>query len=143
MAFLLVKDGAVVNILPEAPPEDWSLPGHVVIEGDAQIGWFWNGNAWGPHPGTVPYSISRRQCAKRMFQMGLVNGVEALAMTQFGQMPAFVDAMVSGQPNETEIRIDFAADSYERKNPLLNQLMTAAGYDQFAIDQFFREAAVL
>lgn len=143
MAYLLVKDGTVVNILPEAPPEGWALPGHVVIEGDAQIGWTWNGTVWAPDPGPVPTTISRRQCAKRMFGMGLINGVEALAMTQFGQMPAFVDAMVTGQPNETLIRIDFAADTYERSNPLLNQLMMAAGYGQPAIDQFFREAAVL
>ncbi|MFO0407817.1 MAG: DUF4376 domain-containing protein, partial [Labrys sp. (in: a-proteobacteria)] len=41
-----VRDDKVVNILPEAPPEGWSLPDHTVIDAEAQIGWIWNGSAW-------------------------------------------------------------------------------------------------
>lgn len=52
MAFLLIKDGIVVNILAEAPPEGWSLPGHEVVEADGQIGWAWNGTTCAPIPPT-------------------------------------------------------------------------------------------
>lgn len=141
MAFLLVKDGIVVNIFPEAPPEDWSLPGHIVVEADAQIGWELRDGAWAPPLPPVPPAISRRQCAKRMAQMGIITPAEALAMTRYGEPPAFVAAMIAGQPNADLILMDFAADTYERANPLLNQMMSAAGYDAASIDQFFREAS--
>lgn len=53
MAHLLIKDGIVVNILPEAPPEGWSLPGHEVVEALGQIGWAWNGTTCAPIPPTT------------------------------------------------------------------------------------------
>jgi hypothetical protein len=125
---------------------DWSPPeGYTAIEADGQIGQRWNGSAFQDVPVVlpVPSTISRRQCARGMLARSLISGAEALAMTQTGAMPALVDAMVSGQPDETLIRIDFAADTYERGNPLLNQLMTGAGYSPVEIDDFFREAAAL
>jgi hypothetical protein len=96
-----------------------------------------------PPPSPVPSTISRRQCARAMLSRSLISGTEALAMTQTGAMPAMVSALVTGAPDETLIRIDFAADTYERGNPLLNQLMTGAGYGAAEIDDFFREAAGL
>jgi hypothetical protein len=48
MAFLLISGGLVVNILPEAPPEGWSMPGHEVVEADGQIGWAWDGTTCAP-----------------------------------------------------------------------------------------------
>ena len=53
MAFLLIKDGIVVNLLAEAPPEGWSLPGHEVVEADGQIGWAWDGTTCAPIPPTT------------------------------------------------------------------------------------------
>jgi hypothetical protein len=53
MAFLLVKDGIVVNIFPQAPPEGWGLPGHEVVEADGQIGWAWDGTTCTPIPPTT------------------------------------------------------------------------------------------
>lgn len=141
MAILLVRNDRVENIFPERPEEGWSIEGCTVEEGAAEIGWVRINGTWAPPLPPVPASISRRQCAKQMALMGLITPTEALAMTKTGDMPAMVNAMVTGQPNEAFIRIDFAADTYERANPLLNQLMTAAGYDAAAIDQFFRDAA--
>lgn len=53
MAFLLIKDGIVVNILADAPPDGWSLPGHEVVDADGQIGWAWNGTTCAPIPPTT------------------------------------------------------------------------------------------
>lgn len=124
----------------------WTPPeGYTEIEADGAIGQRWNGSSFEEVPVVlpVPATITRRQCAKAMLARSLISGAEALAMTQTGAMPAMVSALVTGAPDETLIRIDFAADTYERANPLLNQLMTGAGYGTAEIDDFFREAAGL
>lgn len=141
MAILLVRNDTVENIFETHPGDDWVMEGCTVENGEANVGWVRINGTWAPPLPPVPASISRRQCAKQMAIMGLITPTEALAMVKTGDMPAMVNAMVMGQPNEAFIRIDFAADTYERANPLLNQLMTAAGYDKAAIDQFFRDAA--
>ena len=142
MAYAFIRNGVVENVADTAPPPGWSLPGMSVVQSNtAKVGDLYDGSTFTTPSAPVPASLSRRQCAKQMALMGLITPTEALAMTKSGDMPAMVNAMVTGQPNEAFIRIDFAADTYERANPLLNQLMTAAGYDAAAIDQFFRDAA--
>lgn len=93
----------------------------------------------------VPASITRRQCARAMFMQGLITGVEALAMTTSGTPPALVEAMLAALQDDAEIlaRIDFAADTYLRGNPLLVALMEGTGADSAAIDAFFIAAAAL
>ena len=93
----------------------------------------------------VPKSITRRQCAKRMLMMGLISGEEALAMTRNGTPPAMVAASFAQLSPEDAVlaEIDFAADTYERTNPLLINLMLATGAGEGEIDDFFREAAAL
>lgn len=93
----------------------------------------------------VPASITRRQCAKRMLMMGLISGEEALAMTRHGEPPAMVAAMFQQLSPEDAVlaEIDFAADTYQRTNPLLINLMLATGAGEREIDDFFREAAQL
>jgi len=142
----LIDGNNILRLRTIKGDDEWTTPeGYTAIETDGVIGQRWNGVAFEDVPVVlpVPASISRRQCAKGMLGRSLISGSEALAMTQTGAMPAMVDAMVAGQPNETLIRIDFAADTYERGNPLLNQLMTGAGYSASEIDDFFREAAGL
>lgn len=96
-------------------------------------------------PPPVPHSISRRQCAKRMLMMGLITGDEALEMTRNGTPPAMVSASFDQLSPEDRVlaEIDFAADTYERANPLLVNLMLATGASEDEIDDFFREAAAL
>lgn len=94
---------------------------------------------------TVPASITRRQCAKRMLVMGLIQPSEALAMTQSGTPPAMVMTAINAMPEGDRVnaQIDFAADTYLRANPLLEGLMLATGATNDDIDQFFRLAAQL
>lgn len=98
-----------------------------------------------PPPAPVPQSITRRQCAKQLLAMGLITAADALAMTKTGDAPALVLNLLNTLPASTRIdaQIDFAADTYERINPLLNQLMTAMGKTAEDCDLFFRDAALL
>lgn len=93
----------------------------------------------------VPQQITRRQCAKRMKQLGMITGGEAVWMVKQGEMPAMVTALVAQLPAEDrdDAELDFAADTYLRSNPLLVGLMTAAGKTSAEIDDFFRTAAEL
>lgn len=97
------------------------------------------------HAPPVPASITRRQCARAMFMQGLITGPEALAMTQNGTPPALVETMLTAMPDDAEVlaRIDFAADTYMRSNPLLVALMEGTGADAAAIDAFFIAAGAL
>lgn len=96
-------------------------------------------------PLPVPQSITRRQCAKRMLMMGLITGDEALDMTRNGTPPSLVATSFDQLSPEDRVlaEIDFAADTYERANPLLINLMLATGASEDEIDDFFVEAAKL
>ena len=98
-----------------------------------------------PPPAPVPPSITRRQCAKQMLAMGLISGAEALDMTRSGTPPGMVMDMVGQMPVEEQVpaQIDFAADTYQRSNPLLTSMMQATGASETDIDNFFRAAALL
>lgn len=104
-------------------------------------------------PQPVPLSISRRQCARELFKRQMITGPEMVAMTATGTPPAGVEvifAAIEDADQESEARADFAADTYERGNPLLTGIMTAAITAQTpgateaqisaAIDDFFRMA---
>ena len=94
-------------------------------------------------PDPVPPSITRRQCAAELFARDLITGPEAVAMAATAAPPALVETVFSAlsEPSQTLARIDFAAASYERGNPLLTQIMTASGADEAALDAFFVAAA--
>ena len=96
-----------------------------------------------PVPVPVPTSISRRQCAIRLKEMGLITPAEALAMTKIGDVPLMVSQAFNSFTEEERIEaeINFAADTYMRDNPLLNSLMMAVGHTKEEIDQFFIDAA--
>ena len=96
-----------------------------------------------PPPPPVPQSITRRQCAIELRERSLITLQEALTMTKYGDVPAMI-AQVFSTMSETDRIIaetDFAADTYLRTNPLLNQLMTSSGASEEEIDQFFRDAS--
>jgi hypothetical protein len=98
-----------------------------------------------PAPEPIPRSITRRQCAKQLLNMGMVTDVEALEMTRSGIPPAMVAASFAQLSPGDQIlaEIDFAADTYMRDNPLLNNLMVATGASEEEINDFFRAAALL
>ena len=95
-----------------------------------------------PPPPPVPQSITRRQCAIELRERTLITPQEALDMTRTGIPPALVNQIFASMPETDKIitETDFAADTYLRTNPLLNQIMTASGASEEDIDDFFRSA---
>jgi hypothetical protein len=144
MAWLLIRNETVENILPGPPPEGWAMEGFTVEQGNAEIGMVRLNGAWQHRPVPVPASITRRQCAREMFERNLASGPEMVAMARTGTPPSTVVGLLSGiEPEADRFRaeVDFAADLYERSNPLLIALMTATGATSAQIDDFFRSAA--
>lgn len=93
----------------------------------------------------VPSVLTRRQCAMMMFNMQMISGAEAIAMTQSGVPPAAVQSYLDAlqEPDRTLATIDFAATSYYRSNPLLIALMNANNMTEQQVDEFFIAAAQL
>lgn len=93
----------------------------------------------------APESITRRQCARHLFAMRMITSSEAVAMSARAEPPAMIEAIFAAmaEPDQTNARIDFASELYERANPLLNGVMAAAGSTPTEIDGFFSTAAVL
>jgi hypothetical protein len=91
----------------------------------------------------VPQTITRRQCARELFIREMISGPEMVAMTATGTPPAMIETVFAAMPqaNQWLARADFAADTYERSNPLLVGIMTDSGSTAADIDQFFIEAA--
>lgn len=93
----------------------------------------------------VPSVITRRQCAMLMFNMGMISGPEAIAMTQSGIPPTSVQAYLDTlpEPQRTMAIMDFAAANYYRDNPLLLTLMSTNNMTKEQVDEFFITAANL
>jgi hypothetical protein len=144
MALLLVRNETVENILPEPPPEGWEMEGFTIEEGQAEIGMVRINGAWQHSSQPVPASITRRQCAREMFERSMITGPEMVAMARTGTPPALVAGLLSSIEPEADrykAEADFAADLYERANPLLVAMMTATGATPAQINDFFRSAA--
>jgi hypothetical protein len=90
----------------------------------------------------VPASITRRQCAIELFDRQMITGPEMVAMVASSQPPAMVSAIFDQLPGSDRwiALTNFAAETYERANPLLNRIMKADGANDAAIDDFFRAA---
>jgi len=93
----------------------------------------------------VPQSITRRQCARQLFVDEMITGPEMVAMTSTGTPPAMINIMFDAmlEPDKWLAQADFAADTYERNNPLLISVMESTGASSEDIDNFFRKAAIL
>ena len=91
----------------------------------------------------VPQTITRRQCARELYTLKMITGPEMVAMTATGTPPALIEKVFKALPEADQwiARADFAADTYERSNPLLVGIMKASGTSEAGIDHFFREAS--
>lgn len=91
----------------------------------------------------VPASITRRQAALELLARELIPPTEAVAMVATATPPAMVAALIEALPEDKQPRalIDFAATTYERSNPLLVDLASAASAQIGDLDGFFRDAA--
>lgn len=98
-------------------------------------------------PPPVPDSITRRQCALQLLDVGHITPQEALDMTKTATVPAAIAAIFDAQVNsgnwtpEQRIlaEIDFAAVNYYRNNLLLDLM----GLSEQEKDQFFVAASLL
>ncbi|NJL50396.1 MAG: hypothetical protein HC909_01425 [Blastochloris sp.] len=126
MRAALISNGLVVNAIivgpSYTPPSGMTLvPSETAGIGDAYA----NGVFTRPPPSDPiilpPASISRRQCAREMFERGLITGPEMVAMTATGTPPAMIEAMILMLPEADQwvARADFAAGTYERGNAML------------------------
>lgn len=97
-----------------------------------------------PAPPPIP-KITRRQCARALFAMNMITSAEAIAMSAWAEPPTEIERVFAAMPEpaQTNARIDFASELYERSNPLLVSVMEAAGSTPAEIDDFFRAAAAL
>lgn len=124
MAILLVKNERVENILPQFPPQGWSLPGHTVEEGDAQIGWVRVGGVWQAPASKVP-DLSPRQLWLGLMFEEIITPAEAEAAS-LGTIPAFIENVILSLPSDAQraaARVTIRRGlSVERSN----QLVTAA-----------------
>ena len=108
--------------------------------------WLEEGNTPEPYippPPPVPQSITRRQCAIELRERTLITPLEALNMTKTAAPPAMIQSIFDAMTENNRIlaETDFAADTYERSNQLLIQVMTSSGATEEEIDDFFRSAS--
>ena len=137
----------------QSPDGAWHIPGDCTRTAPPGAGqWLWTGKKWEAYtqppappspPPPVPGAITRRQCARQLLVMSLISADEALAMAATATPPRAVAALISALPVADQViaKIDFAADSYARGNPLITGLMRAATKTEADIDEFFRAAA--
>lgn len=90
--------------------------------------------------------IPRAQLFKALYRAGLITGAEAVAATRLGEIPAFVDVLISQLPIDDQVaaRCDFGGFAQaHRTNPLVDLMGQAAGMTPQQIDAFFVTAATL
>jgi hypothetical protein len=95
-------------------------------------------------PPPVPATISRRQAAHIMLEIGMISAQEAVDMARMATIPPVLEAYISMLPDfmETEARIDFAANEYLRASPILDILRAHMNYTAEQTDDAFRAAAL-
>ncbi|MFG1462117.1 hypothetical protein V5F77_04385 [Xanthobacter sp. DSM 24535] len=146
-AWVHIADDGTLVVITDKADRLFPINARVVsadgVTPDSLRGKRWNGVSFVAASLPVPASITRRQCALEMHGRALITDAEALAMASAGTPPAFVETQIAAMPAGDRLvaRIDFAATSYERANPLLVSLMEANGSSPAQIDDFFRSAA--
>jgi hypothetical protein len=98
-----------------------------------------------PPPPPVPEEISDRQFFHQLALAGLISKMEAVAAVNTGTLPAQVEAIVASLPEdpEFEARMYFAARTYNRSHPFVDQMGAAMALTPEQIDDLWRAAAAL
>jgi hypothetical protein len=97
-------------------------------------------------PNPVPASISDRQFAQQLAVLGTISEAEALAWSARGDLPAAVETAIAALPEEERFGARMLLSSatfYERGHPLVPVLGGLLGYQDEAIDDIWRAAAIL
>ncbi|WP_132256531.1 hypothetical protein [Methylobacterium segetis] len=95
----------------------------------------------------VPEVISDRQFAQALAKQGVISKEEALAFVKRGEVPAALQAVIDGIPDD-EDRFDVdmgvsGATTFERSNPSTAVLAAALGWSAKQMDDLWRFAATI
>ena len=98
-----------------------------------------------PPAPVIPASITRRQCALQLLAETLISEAEAVAMAATATPPTYVNTLFAGlsSMDRTRALIDFAANTFDRSNPLIVGMMAATGKTSADADAFFLAASKL
>lgn len=127
---ILDADGRVVTFVRLDVPEGWMPPENCTSVPDDELPAGWT---HAPDTTPVPASVTSRQ-----IRLWLVTHGVALSTVE-----AAIDAIADEATRET-VRVEWEYAPYvERAHPWLSPLASALGLDEAAVDQAFREAALL
>lgn len=101
-----------------------------------------------PEPEPVPESISDRQFAQQLAILGTITQPEAIAWAARGDLPAMLKQAIASLPEEGGLRFGAemmlsSATIYERSHLMTATLGALLGYDDAALDDIWRAAALL
>lgn len=97
-------------------------------------------------PPPVPVAISDRQFAQQLAVLGTITEAEAIAWAARGELPEALESAIAALPEENRFAARMllsSATTYERSHPLVPVLAGLLGYDEAAIDDLWRAAALL
>ncbi|MET4190672.1 MULTISPECIES: hypothetical protein [unclassified Bradyrhizobium] len=111
--------------------------------------WLADGNTPLPYvapPAPVPGSISDRQFFQQLAISGIITQAEALAAVKTGEVPAALQALVSGMPTADQFNAQMilsGATTFLRDHPMTVAIGMGYGWSSGQVDDFFRAAAAL
>lgn len=109
----------------------------------------WNGEEWapsGPPPVVIPETISDRQFFQALANRQLITKAEALAAVSVGTLPAAMDALLAGMPEDEEFAARMllqGATQFNRSHPLTLAFGAGFGMTPEQIDELWIEADAL
>ena len=143
MRYALIKDGKVENVIEWDGVSEYQPPdGYTMLPADQVV----SVGLTVLLPGEIP-AISDRQFFQQAAVMGLITKDEALAAVKVGTIPAAMQAIVDAIPDPdakfAATMIISGATTFNRDNPLTNQVGMAMGWTSEQLDQFFMAASLL
>lgn len=137
MQWALIVDGRVTELTDTDPTERFH-PDMVWAKAPAKVreGWSYDGKTFAPpatsdEPAPVPATVTMRQARISLSRADLLSKAEAAIAVMEGQ---------AGE--EARIEWEYAAE-LKRDHPLIAALGQALGLSSDAVDDLFREAAVI
>lgn len=127
-----ILNGSQVSNLIVADADFAASVGAVECPDDVSLGWIYDGTTWTappPEPVPVPTSASMRQARLALLQIGKLQDVDAA-----------IAALPSPAKDAAKIEWEYATE-VRRDSTLMQQLATAIGLDDAALDALFTQAA--
>jgi hypothetical protein len=146
---VLDQDGNVVNVV--VADDTWTPPDGLTVVADetAEIGGQIVGGVYtppqAPPPSPSPLSpITDWQFAQELVDRQIITQEQAEAFVGAGVVPSPLIALIESLPADLQPRVRIlimGATTYHRSHATTVAIGQAFGYDDDALDQFFRDAA--